>query len=160
VQNSTKSFTPKTQQSKALKLKGDRVLNDEILLIHMVEEMEKEGVSYRLIEYSIDDRTVEELYEKYNLEVDLASLHRLADKYFAHEWIEHRTCGGGKYSSLSITPKGIGAARSKVNSDALRKNRSFLKKASDYIDDHKGMFILLGFVIAVSTLAIKIFEKP
>lgn len=135
-------------------------MNDEILLIHMVEEMEKEGVSYRLMEYSIDDRTVEELYEKYKLEVTLESLHRLADKYFSHEWIEHRTCGGGKYSSLSITPKGVGAARSKIKSDQLVKDRSFLKKASDYIEDHKGLFILLGFILALATLAIKIFESP
>jgi len=57
---------------------------------------------------------------------------------------------------LNITPKGLGVARSKQKSDELKASRSFLKKVSDYIEDHKGLFIALASLFGLVTLTIKI----
>ena len=86
----------------------------------------------------------------------LEALQKAADKCFAHEWLEHAELGCGKYGGLRITPKGVGAARSKRKSEELKASRGRLKKVSDYIEDHKGLFVVLGFLLALATFALKL----
>jgi hypothetical protein len=83
-------------------------------------------------------------------------LEKAVDKCIANEWLAHRSIGE-KYKYLGITPKGVGAARSKARSEEIKRSRTPIKKASDYIEDHKGLFVFLGFLIAVATFASKFF---
>ena len=41
----------------------------------------------------------------------------------------------------------------------IKKQKSFLKRASDYVEDHKGLFLALGFVIALTTLFLNLKGK-
>ena len=64
--------------------------------------------------------------------------------------------GVAKYGRLGITPKGLGAARSKKKSEELKANKSMLKKVSDAIEDHKGILIFLGSALALATFILKV----
>ncbi|MFG0834291.1 hypothetical protein ACF8OI_12240 [Aeromonas bivalvium] len=126
------------------------------ILNNILKFMESNGVTYKLVEISIDQDLVDEINNVNKRSYTLEELQKATDKCLAHEWLKHSCLGGDRYSHLQITPKGVGAARSKQKSDELKASRSFLKKASDYIDDHKGLFIVLGFLLALSTFALKI----
>lgn len=119
--------------------------------------MESKGMTYKQVEVTINEDLVEKINTVNKSSHTLEELQNAADKCFAHEWLKRRGMGGGKYIHLQITPKGVGAARSKQRSDELRKSRSFLKKVSDYIEDRKGLFIVLGFLLTLATFALKIF---
>lgn len=121
-----------------------------------VEEMESRGESRKLIRLDIDESMVERINARKGSKINLDQLHKYADICLANEWLEH-TVMGEKYRSLSITTKGLGVVRSRQRKAELLKNRSLLKKFSDYIEDHKGLFILLGAAIAITGLLIKLF---
>ena len=127
------------------------------ILNNILNFMESNGTTYKLVEISIDKDLVDEINAVNKSSYTLEELQKAADKCLAHEWLKHSCLGGDKYAHLQITPKGVGAARSKQKSDELKASRSFLKKSSDYIDDHKGLFIVLGFLLALATFALKIF---
>lgn len=127
------------------------------ILNNILNFMESNGTTYKLVEISINQDLVEEINEANKSSCSLEELQKAADKCLAHEWLKQGYVGGDKYSHLRITPKGIGAARSKKKSDELKASRSFLKKSSDYIDEHKGLFIVLGFLLTLATFALKVF---
>lgn len=127
------------------------------LLNNILDFMESNGTTYKMVEVSINQDLVEEINTVNKSSHSLEELQKAADKCLAHEWLKHSYLGDDKYAHLKITPKGVGAARSKNKSDELKSSRSFLKKASDYIDDHKGLFIVLGFLLALATFSLKIF---
>ncbi|HCE5206460.1 TPA: hypothetical protein NG320_004711 [Vibrio parahaemolyticus] len=127
------------------------------LLNNVVDYMEANGHTYKTVTLDIDEKLVQEINEVRKEKFTLTQLEKAADKCLAHEWLKHAFIGG-KYKGLQITPKGIGVARSKKRADELKANRSLLKKASDYIEDHKGLFVVLGFLLALATLALKVME--
>lgn len=127
------------------------------ILNNVLDYMESKGMTYKQVEITIDEELIEEINTVNKSSHTIEELQKAVDKCFAHEWLKRRGMGGNKYSHLQITPKGVGAARSKQRSDDLKKSRSFLKKASDYIEDHKGLFIVLGFLLAIATFGLKIF---
>lgn len=127
------------------------------LLNNVVDYMEANGYTYKTVTLDIDDKLVQEINEARKEKFTLTQLEKAADKCLAHEWLNHAFIGS-KYKGLQITPKGIGVARSKKRADELKANRSHLKKASDYIEDHKGLFVVLGFLLALATLALKVME--
>ena len=129
------------------------------ILNNILDYMEFNGTTYKLVEITIDEELVEQINTANKSSHSLEDLQKAADKCLAHEWLKHSCLGGDKYAHLQITPKGIGAARSKQKSDKLKSSRSFLKKSSDYIEDHKGLFIVLGFVLALATFALKLFGE-
>ena len=126
------------------------------ILSNVVDYMEKEGANRKVVSFSIDEDLVNEIFETTKVKHSVSELEAAADKSFAHEWIEHAALGA-KYQSLRITEKGVGIVRSKRNQEAAKNNRGILKKVSDYIEDHKGLFIFLGFTIAVASLLLKIY---
>ncbi|MDW1826024.1 hypothetical protein R7P67_13435 [Vibrio sp. Vb0937] len=128
------------------------------LLNNVVDHMEEHGHTYKTVHLDIDEKLVQEINEVNKGKSTLEQLEKAADKCLAHEWLKHAYLGGGKYNGLQITPKGIGVARSKKRSDELKANRSFLKKTSDYIEEHKGLFVVLGFLLALATLGLKVME--
>lgn len=130
--------------------------SEEDILEVFVEEMESRGESRKLIRLDIDESMVERVNARKGSSIDLGQLHKYADICLANEWLEH-TVLGGKYGSLSITTTGLGVVRSRQRKAEILANRSLLKRFSDYIEDHKGLFILLGAAIAIAGLLIKLF---
>jgi hypothetical protein len=121
-----------------------------------VSEMESQGVNRNLITISVDESIASKLHERIGIKVTLDNLQRLADICLANEWLEHRTLAG-KYGELGLTATGYGVVRSRQRKAELLANRSVLKKVSDYIEDHKGLFVALGAVVAIVSLLLKFF---
>jgi len=126
------------------------------ILNHVVTYMEKEGANRKNVDFNIDEDLVTEISTSTREKYTLSELKEAADKCFAHEWIEHASMAG-KYRSLRITEKGVGIVRSKRRQELEKKNRPLLKKVSDYIEDRRGLFIFLGFTIALTSLLLKIY---
>lgn len=135
----------------------NRNISEEEILVVFVEEMESRGESRKLIRLDIGESMVEKINARKGSQIDLEQLHKYADICLANEWLEH-TVMGGKYGSLSITTTGLGVVRSRQRKTEVLANRSLLKRFSDYIEDHKGLFILLGAAIAIAGLLIKLFS--
>ena len=122
------------------------------ILSHFVDQMENEGVSCNLIRRSINQEFTNDINDKHRTKkFTLSEMEKAADKCLSHEWLK-RTVLGTKYGSLRISRKGVGVVRSKQ----AAASRSCLKKVSDYIERHKGIFILISFVIALVYIYLKI----
>ena len=135
--------------------------SDIALLYFMVDLLEEKGVTHKLEMFTINESLLSKVNQKFNTQFSLPDFEKAADKCLAHEWIEKITkdLAINKYNNLGITQKGIGVARSKRKADELKANRNFLKKASDYVEEHKGLFILLGSIIGLTMLGLKIFGE-
>lgn len=127
------------------------------ILSNAIDYMESNGLTAQMVTIDVDQKLVDEINLKHGASYTVFDLEKAVDKCIAHEWLTHMVLGG-KYKYLGITTKGIGAARSKAKAEEIKSSRSWLKKASDYIEDHKGLFVLLGFIIALATFASKFFE--
>lgn len=92
---------------------------------------------------------------KLGVDVSLEQIQRLADKCLANEWLKLNAMGS-QYKNLSLTTAGFGVVRSRVCVDDALARRSHFKKISDYVEDHKGIFALLGALGAIATL-LKVF---
>ena len=126
------------------------------ILNNVLDYMESTGNTYKTVRISINEELVGEINESNGSSYTVEELQSAADKCIAHEWLKHTVMGAGPYGSLGITPRGVGAARSKRKSEEMKESRSLLKKASDYIEDHKGLFVVLGFLLTLATFALKI----
>ena len=126
------------------------------ILNNIIDYMEATGSNYKVVTVSIDQKLVDEINNSCKTKYSLNELEKATDKCLAHEWLKHISISGDKYNSLGITPKGIGVARSKKKAEELKKARSIFKKTSDYIEDHKGLFIVLGFFLTLATFALKL----
>ncbi|KPC54572.1 hypothetical protein [Amantichitinum ursilacus] len=124
------------------------------ILTNIIDYMETNGVTAKLVTFDVDQALADEINSKYGTAYSITDLEKAADKCIANEWIEHRSLGK-RLRHLGITLKGVGAARSKARAEEIKASRSCLKKCSDYIEDHKGLFIFFGFLIAVATFASK-----
>ena len=80
---------------------------------------------------------------------------KIINKYITQEWLCYSCLGDRNFRNLKFTQKGMGVAISKIKSDELAQSRNFFKRISDYIENHKGLFILLGFLITVATFTMK-----
>lgn len=127
------------------------------ILNYIINYMESTGSTYKTVILSIDQKFADEINSENKTVYTLSEFEKATDKCLAHEWLVHTYINGGKYASLRITPKGVGAARSKRKAEELKASRSLLKKTSDYIDDHKGLFVALGFLLALATFSLKFF---
>jgi SOS response regulatory protein OraA/RecX len=126
------------------------------ILANIIDFMEANGVTAKLVAFAVDQQLADEINSKYGTSYSVIDLEKAVDKCIANEWIDHRAFGE-KYKSLGITTKGVGVVRSKARAEEIKASRSWLKKASDYIEDHKGLFVVLGFLVALATLASKYF---
>jgi len=129
------------------------------LLIHFLEFCEENGHRQGDVHFDVDRKLVDELYERYGIQPSIEELKIIVDRCYAREWLEHAYLGSGRHNGLKLTTKGVGVATSKRKSQESCQNRPLLKKASDYIDDHKGLFVLLGSAIAIYGLIISILTK-
>lgn len=125
----------------------------DLLRIYL-DRMEAEGKTRKLVRISIDEVLVQEC-SSLGFVVDLDQLLALADRCLARDWLEPTELGG-KYTSLALTSTGVGVVRSRQASAEKLAQRSWPKRASDFIEDHKGLFIVLGAAIALAGLMIKV----
>ena len=137
--------------------KGKEISEYDLLEV-FVDEMESRGENRSLIRFSIDDAMVVLISKKHGGNFTLDQLHRLADRCLANEWLEHRVMAG-KYEALGLTTTGFGFVRSKQRKKENLANRSIFKKASDFIEDHKGLMVALGVGIALTGLLLKLFSE-
>lgn len=130
----------------------------EFDLLHLyAEQMEREGSNRKLVHIDIDERVVAQLVAA-GFGTTLAQAQQLADRCLANEWLEH-TVMGGKYMGLALTAAGFGVVRSRQLRQQQLESRSLLKRVSDYIEDHKGLFIALGAAIALVGLLATLFSS-
>ena len=127
------------------------------LLQLYVKQMEREGSNRKLVRINIDESVVKQLSAA-GFSTTIAQAQQLADRCLANEWLEH-TVMGGKYIDLALTASGFGIVRSRQLRQQQLESRSWLKRVSDYIEDHKGLFIALGVVIALAGLLAKVFSS-
>lgn len=126
------------------------------ILANIIDFMEANGATAKAVTFAVDQQLADEINSKYGTSYSVANLEKAVDKCVANEWVAHRALGE-KYKCLGITPKGVGAARSRARAEEIKASRTWLKKASDYIEDHKGLFMVLGFLVALATFASKFF---
>ncbi|WP_199103897.1 hypothetical protein [Aquitalea sp. ASV11] len=124
------------------------------ILSNIIDFMEANGATAKEVTFEVDQNLADEINSKHGTKYSITDLQKAADKCIANEWVVHRALGE-KYKCLGITSKGVGAARSRAKAEEIRASRNLAKKISDYIDDHKGLFVFLGFLIALTTLASK-----
>ncbi len=124
------------------------------ILANIIDFMEANGATAKAVTFEVDQNLADEINSKHGTKYSLADLQKAVDKCVANEWVVHRALGE-KYKYLGITPKGVGAARSRARAEEIKASRTWLKKSSDYIEDHKGLFVFLGFLIALATFASK-----
>lgn len=135
----------------------NKEISEEDILRVFVEEMETRGESRKLVRLDVNDSMVEKINSAKGTNIGLEQLRKLADKCLANEWLEHTVMGLGKYGHLSLTTTGLGVVRSRQRKEEVLAKRTWWKKASDYIEDHKGLFLALGAAIAVAGLLLKLF---
>jgi hypothetical protein len=126
------------------------------LLEIFVTEMEQRGVKRNLISFDIDEKMAVAVSDKIGVPVTLEEIQKLADRCLANEWLEHRVMAG-KYGQLELTASGFGVVRSRQRKQEMLANRSLMKKTSDYIEDHKGLFIALGVAIGLAGILVRLF---
>jgi hypothetical protein len=126
------------------------------LLRLFVLEMEEKGVTRNTIHLDVDEAAVDLMRKKLKVIATLEEIHRLADKCLAHEWLQHVFMGAGQYGSLSLTISGHGVVRSLQAKEVAKAKRSTLKRVSDYIEDHKGLFVVIGVLIALAGVITKL----
>ena len=110
------------------------------------QEMLAAGHARNLVSLNVDPKMVGNIYENSSVSVTEDHLRKMADVCLANSWVEH-TVISNKYGCLQLTTTGFGVVKSKRKQKELLNKRNNLKKASDYIVDHKGIFILLSLVV-------------
>lgn len=128
------------------------------ILNNVIDYMEETGSTSKVVSFSIEQDLVDKINSKNGTNFSLEDIEKATDKCLAHEWLDHSALGS-KYGNLRITPKGVGAARSRAKAEELKRSRSWLKKVSDYIEDHKGLFIVLAFLLGLATFGLKLFGE-
>ena len=141
------------------KSRGNESIPEFLILYEILDYMESEGATYNVVRITIDDKYAKEINNKYKKQFTVEELQKAADKCKAHGWLKHTCMNGKKYAQLGITSKGVGAARSKQISKEHLNSRGVPKKFSDFIEDHKGLFLLLGFIAAIITLYLRLTGK-
>lgn len=119
--------------------------------------MEIEGVTSKLVRFNLDQNFCDEINKTYKTNHTLQDFQQAADKCIAQEWLIHTTLGRG-YDHIGITTSGVGVVRSRNRVEELKKSRTWIKKLSDNIEEHKGIIGLITIAIAIITIAIKILK--
>lgn len=126
----------------------------EILKV-FYQKMIDSGSTYKCINMDIDAGFVENLHQVSKIKMDLEDLQSEIDKCLANEWIEHAEMGF-QYNSLRLTTTGLGLVKSKNRKLEECIKRSYLKRLSDYIEDHSGIFVLFSFIVSFFSLLVAV----
>jgi len=118
------------------------------------QEMLAKGQPENLIRLSVNPKMAEDINENLNISLTENSLQKMADICLANSWVTKTTLGGSQYINLQLTTVGLGVVISKRKQTELLNKKSLIKKASDFIVEHRGLLILLGSIIAVASFLI------
>lgn len=132
---------------------------EQVILFHFVDTMEKEGHTINIVHISFTDSEREIINQKYKIQITIEKMEEVLNRLLSHEYLKYTTMGGEPFSNLQLTLKGLGIVNSIRSKEEQKKQKSFLKRASDYVEDHKGLFLALGFVIALTTLFLNLKGK-
>lgn len=122
-------------------------ISKEDVLEVFVKEMYTHGINKDLFTLSINQIN-ERIKNKTRKDISLDELRSLLNECLADEWLRNQYFE----DTYSLTPTGKGVITSRRSKKELLANRSFLKKASDFFDDHKGLFIPLSAFSGVVAL--------
>ena len=131
--------------------KAQTELTEFDLLAACLAGMEQEGLNHTQYRISFDENTLAALNKKNVASTSIEALQRLVDRCFANGWMEN-TVMGTRYNDLCLTSTGFGAAKSRQRRAEMESQRSIAKKMSDYVLDHRGLFIVLGFVLTLTSV--------
>ena len=142
---------------KDMRRKKPTQLDEFDLLALCLSSMESEGLNHQQFRMSFNEQVLAALNDRNGTTSNLEELHRLVDKCFANSWLEH-TVMGNRYHELKLTSTGYGAARSRQRRAEIRRERSIVKKMSDYVIEHRGLFMVLGFLLALASFTFTVWR--
>lgn len=128
---------------------------ERIFLEYFVDTMEKQGLTLKAIHISFMQEELKKINEKYSMHISIDQMETNLNKLLTHEYLKHAFISGDKFSCLQLTLKGLGVVNSLKKKEQLNINKGRLKRISDYVEDHKGLFLVFGFLIALATLVLK-----
>ncbi|MCG3676149.1 hypothetical protein [Aliarcobacter butzleri] len=128
---------------------------ERVFLEYFVDNMESKGLTIKTVHISFSEEELKEINEKYKTKITLEKMREVLNKLLSHEYLKRAYLNGDNFSGLELTLKGLGVVNSLRSKEETKKKRKLLKKISDYVEDHKGIFLVLGFLITVITLFLK-----
>lgn len=137
---------------------GDSNKTDQLqyeILNYLLDYMESSGTTYNLVRFDADKEFTDHINKENGANYLVADIEKAVDKCLAHEWLGHVAMHRSRYTNLGITQKGVEEAVLKLKADGLISSRPWSKKASDYISDHKGLFVVVSFLMALVTFSLK-----
>ncbi len=140
----------------ALLRKNSTNFNEYNFLDLFYQKMLNEGLTYNLVQLSVNSIIVKDINDKLSVSITNNDLKKMTDICLANGWLKNTSMCVDKYCNLQLTEIGFGVVKSKQKQAELLSNRNILKKIADYIEEIKGLFIPIGVVIALATLFIKI----
>ena len=130
----------------------NKKVSEEDILEVFVEKMKAEGLTLNSVTLNVDNSMVDKINNAKETNIDLEQLHELAKRCIANEWII-RLETNRSYNCFQLSTKGLGVINSRQIKEGILTKRTWLKKASDYIKDHEGLFgIGIGAIIAIAGL--------
>ena len=117
------------------------------------QKMLDEGQSYNITRLSVNNRMVEDIYDKSTFSLTEEYLKKMADICLANSWIEYSSLAGN-YTNLRLTTTGNGVIKSKQMQKKSLESRSPIKRVSDYINDHSGLFLFGSFILLFASVLI------
>jgi hypothetical protein len=127
------------------------------ILEYFVEQMELHGATINGVLLTFNPEQVEEINKKYDLDSSFEDTVKVLNKLTSHEYLTIYSLGN-EYLHLKITHKGVGVVNSVRSKEKKLKERTILKKFSDYIVEHKGIFIFLGSILSLSLFYYKVIK--
>lgn len=114
---------------------------DEVkILKYFVDRLQAEGANKNQFGVSIDEIT-----NKFSSDIDGNKLDKLLKNLLTFEYLRYPTLST---SFFVITQKGLGVIQSIKSKEEQLKNKSSIKKLSDWFVEHKGLLTFLSLVVA------------
>lgn len=127
---------------------------EKTILYYFVDEMEREGYTYKTIQISFTPETINTINEKYNIKISNEDREKLLNKLIANEYINY-TGLCGQFNRMTITPKGVGIVKSLRSKEEQLQNRTIIKKFSDAITEHQGVMTVIGASLVILGLILR-----
>jgi len=129
---------------------------EKAILSYFVNEMESKGLTKNSVLITFSDAVLQEINNNYSTSLNDENLDTYINKLLASEHIKQRCMSGCKNSNLQITSKGVAVITSLRAKEELLQNRTFLKRVSDFIDNHKGIISLIAIVLALVSFVLRL----
>jgi len=127
---------------------------EKVILSYFVDEMEREGHTYKTIQVSFTPETITTINKKYDIEISNEDREKLLNKLIANEYINY-TGLCGQFNRMSITPKGVGIVKSLRSKAEQLQNRTIIKKFSDAVTEHQGVVTIIGVSLVILGLLLR-----